>query len=81
MNSNTERLVLEAMEFLMARESVFLETQIVTGRQLLASTVNETNTPQIDALRGLMEDRDRARELLNDIMAVRQRMPDQADGS
>lgn len=79
MNSDTERIVLEALEFLMAREGVFLETQMVTGRQLLASSVNETNAPQIDALRGLMEDRDRARELLNDIVALRQRSPSQSE--
>lgn len=77
MNSDTEKLILEALEFLMAREGVFLEAQIVNGRQLLTSSVNETNAPQIDALRGLIEDRDRARELLNNIMALRQQMSEQ----
>jgi len=76
-NKDVERIILESLEFLMAREGVFLEMQMVSGRQLLASSVNETNAPQVDALRGLIEDRDRARELLNEIMALRQQMPDQ----
>lgn len=81
MNSDTERLVLEILEFLVAREGVFLESQIVGGRQLLASSVNETNAPQIDALRGLMDDRDRARELLNSLRALKQQMPSEAGSS
>lgn len=73
MDDSTERLVFEALEYLLAREAIFLEGQIAEGQHLLRASVDEITYPHVDALRGLMEDRDRARELRNQIVDAKQR--------